>query len=226
MSQAETNRGPPNKRFWAFWRRGYNQGLRVIVLSDIRRMVHLVRTPHQTMPFFFDHPPAVHLSFARLVVPLALVRPLAIILRSWAQSAFVPGLVMAIAALCLQVLSWACFGWALVGLTRLWGYKTTERQAFALSTAVSAPLWLGGVLYLVPEEPPVLFAVCRLLVLLCGAWGVVMLAYAPFAGTGQIATKRAALVALASATYAIIYTLFFVTTGLLATLATLYLQAA
>jgi hypothetical protein len=196
------------------------------LVREIRRMVHLVRRPHQSMPSFFDHPPAVHLSFARCVVPLVGVRPVAIFLRSWVQSAPLAGVVMAVAALALQLLTWACFGWALVLLTRLCGYTTRERQAFALSTVVSVPLWLGGVFYLVPEDPPALFFAARLAVLACGSWGVVLLAYAPFAGASQMRPKRAAFVALSSASYVIIYALFFVTTGLAATLINLLWQTS
>lgn len=178
----------------------------------------MIRAPHRNMPLFLRHPPAVHTTFARWAVPLVGLRSVAILARCWAQGAFVPGVIVAVAALALQLLTWGCFGWMLVVLTRLGHFQLTERQAFALATAVSVPLWLGGVFYLVPEEPPALFVVGRLAVFLCGTWGVVMLAHANWANSPPLRRRRALLLA-AGCGYGVIYALFFVTTGLLATLA-------
>jgi hypothetical protein len=189
------------------------------MLRELSRMWHLICYPGRDMPLFLEHPPAVHATFARSVVPAVGVRSAAILVRSWAQGAWAAGVIMAVAAVALQLLSWACFGWLLVLLTRLGHLHLTERQAFALSTAVSVPLWLGGVFYLLPEEPPALFVLGRLAVLACGAWGVVMLAHARWTHAPS-PRRRHALVLAGGVGYSAIYALFWAAIGLLTTLVT------
>lgn len=183
-------------------------------MPEFRSPWRLIAAPRTEMPRFLLHPDAIHATFNRFVLPWVGLRSLAIFLRSCAVKAYLPGLILALFALLLQLMTWMCFAWTLIACCRLWSIALSERQAFALSTAISLPLWLGGIFYLLPEDPPLTWMLGRLAVVACSGWGVLMLSQVDWPNA-PAPPKKQILLAGAAVAYVVIYGLFFVATGLL-----------
>jgi hypothetical protein len=60
-------------------------------------------------------------------------------------------------------------------LARQFGEEIDDRQAFALATYASIPMWLAGIFYVVPEDYWLLFLWSRGLVLVVAVFGLVIM---------------------------------------------------
>ncbi len=109
-------------------------------------------------------PAAAQSLFLTRVTPLAAIRPLAVGIRSLFAGSPLAGVVVGLGSYALQIGTWLGVALVLPALARQFHTVVDDRQAFVLTTYASTPFWIAGLLYLVPEEPAVLFLWSRLLV--------------------------------------------------------------
>lgn len=156
-----------------------------------------------------ERPPSQLLSSH--VVPLVSLRSIAVLLQSTLAGSFVVGLVLAVTNFALQLGVWLSVSLALRVLAKQFGAAMTDRQAFVLTMTASIPLWLAGIFYLVPPDPPVLFYWSRALVLLAGSFGALIF----LRGLSVLdIEKRAQIVGTAALAYTLVYFVLFAALGL------------
>ena len=136
--------------------------------------LRILRSPHRTMGDALHDVPSPNTTFLSSVAPLAAIRPLAALVGSILVSAPLPGFVLALGYFAMQSGFWLILSLALPTLVRQFRGEITDRQAFALVSYASAPLWLAGIVYVVPEDPPIVFLWSRLIVGLLALYGLLI----------------------------------------------------
>ena len=132
----------------------------------------LVQSPKELLAARLADPPPPQWLLAWRVGPWAAVRPAAVLLRSLVAGTPLAGFVLGLGSFALQVGTWLGLALVLPALARQFHADIGERQAFTLATYASIPLWLAGVLFVVPEEPDLLFVWSRLLVMLVATFSL------------------------------------------------------
>lgn len=174
-------------------------------------LLALVRAPRGLLAERLRAPLSPRLLLVGTVLPLALVRPAAVLVRSIVTGHPVAGVVLGTGSVALQLGCWVALALALPPLAKQFGATIDERQGLLLATYASIPLWLAGVLYLVPEEPWSLFVWSRFLVSLAALYGLYLLTL----GLEALAVNsRRFIVGAATATYLMVYFVLFVLLGL------------
>lgn len=120
-------------------------------------------------------PPVPRSLFYNRVIPLAAVRPVAVLLRSVVGGTPLPGAVVGLGSFALQIGTWLGLALVLPALARQFHAEISDRQAFSLTTYASMPVWLAGAFYAVPEEPAFLFLWSRTLVLLVAVFSIYLI---------------------------------------------------
>ncbi len=143
-----------------------------MLVSDVMRSF---RDPAGLLAERLVEPLPAHAALLATITPLALIRPLAVLLRSLLGGAPLPGFVLGLGSFALQIGTWLGLALVLPTLARQFEAEIDDRRAFALTTYASMPLWVAGVLFLVPEDPALAFVWSRLLATLVSAWGLVIM---------------------------------------------------
>lgn len=149
----------------------------------------------------------------RVVSPLASIRAVAVLLRSVVVGSTVSGVVLGLGSFMLQIGTWFAVCLILPTLARQFNETVDERQAFALTTYASVPLWVAGLLYTVPEELSVVFVWSRLAVLLVALYGL----YVMYVGLALVEIQQKArlpLLGTIALAYLIIYAVLFTLLGI------------
>lgn len=161
--------------------------------------------------------------FVRWATPLILVRSGAVLLRGIVTGDIAAAFVLALGNFALQMGVWLAMGFSFPVLVRQFGHKVDDRQGFAIITHASVPLWLAGVLYAIPDEPPIVALWSRAMVALIGLYGVYVL-YQSFDVLEL--RNRSAAVAATTVTFVVAYGFLFGLVGLSSTVLLLLLQSA
>lgn len=135
----------------------------------------LARHSRQFLVERLADPPAPQNLLVRIVTPLVAIRALAVAVRSLISGTLLPGIVLGTGTLALQIGAWFGLGLVMPAIGRQFHAEVSDRQSFAIATYASVPLWLAGILYVVPEDPWFLFIWSRAVALLIGLLGLVLL---------------------------------------------------
>ncbi|MEE8408696.1 MAG: hypothetical protein V3T05_03745, partial [Myxococcota bacterium] len=111
----------------------------------------------------------------RIVTPLVAVGALAVLVRSLIAGTVLPGVVLGIGTLALQIGAWLGLALVMPAIAHQFHAEVSDRHSFAIATYASVPLWIAGLLYIVPEDPWFIFIWSRALVLLIALLGLVLL---------------------------------------------------
>ena len=176
-------------------------------------MLKLVRTPRALLERRLEAPAAASVLFLSVVTPLASLRPLAVLVRSVLTGTPLVGFVLGIGAFALQVGTWLGIALVIPTLARQFKCEIDERTSFTLTTFALMPLWTAGILYVVPEEPALIFWWSRLVVAAVACYGVLI----TYRGVQTLKIHRRVrmpLVAAIAGTGAVIYGLLFLLLGI------------
>lgn len=109
--------------------------------------------------------------FLRFVTPLVAIRSVAVLIRSLLMGDPAAGIVLALGNFVLQMGVWLAVSFALPVLVKQFRNEMDDRLGFSVMSYASAPLWLAGALYLIPEDPPLTFFWSRSLVAVLAGFG-------------------------------------------------------
>lgn len=179
---------------------------------SVRDVLHLLRDPDAFL--------AAHLRAGRPLwpqvlawfVPVVLVRPAAVFVRSLVMDIPVTALVLAGGSLALQVGAWLAVGSVLPPLARQFGASLHERDGLLLAGFMSVPLWLAGALFVVPETIALAFWSSRILVFVLALYGL-FIAFRAFIVLGASVEARWPLVTALAAAYIAVYVVLIVLIG-------------
>jgi hypothetical protein len=147
------------------------------------------------------------------VTPLVAIRAVAVLVRSLIFGAALPGFVLGTGSFVLQLGAWLGLALVMPAIARQFDAELAENQSFALATYASVPLWLAGLLYVIPEDPWYIFLWSRGLVLAIGSYGLYILRRGLVAL--QIERKtRTPMTAAVALSYATLYLLLFILLGI------------
>ncbi|MBI5511470.1 MAG: hypothetical protein HY903_22145 [Deltaproteobacteria bacterium] len=141
-----------------------------------RQLVDLLLEPARFWRERHDRPQTPITLFVETALPLMMIRTAAVLLRSLLFGSLRPGLVLAVGSLALQLGAWLGLALVLPAIARQFYAELKDRDAHALATYASVPIWLAGVFYLLPEEAWPVLLWSRLLVLVVGLYGLYILA--------------------------------------------------
>lgn len=144
-------------------------------LVSHRDIWSVLRHPRAFLGERLAGPLAPSALFVGTVTPLAAVRGVAVVLRSVIAGSLLPGVVLGLGSFVLQLGVWLGLGLVLPALARQFGEEIDDRRGFALATYASVPMWLAGVLYVIPEDFWLLFLWSRGLVLVISLFGLYIL---------------------------------------------------
>ena len=130
----------------------------------IRDLTRVFRDPLALLEERLHESAAPSVVFVTTVTPLAAIRSLAVLLPSLFGGTPMAGFVLALGSFALQVGTWLGLALVLPALARQFRAEVTDRQAFALATWASSPLWLAGLFFAVPPEPAIFYWWSRLVV--------------------------------------------------------------
>jgi hypothetical protein len=143
-----------------------------VLVSDVMRSF---RDPRGLLAERLVEPAPAHAALLVAITPLAAIRPVAVLLRSLVEGAPLPGVVLGLGSFALQIGTWLGLALVLPALARQFEAEIDDKRAFALVTYASLPLWVAGVLFLIPEDPALVWVWSRLLAALVAAWGLVIM---------------------------------------------------
>ena len=138
------------------------------LISDV---VGLVRSPKAILEERLRGSELPQVQFLLLVTPLVAIRPVMILFRSILSGTPLPGFVVGLGSFAQLCGAWLATALVLPAVLKQVGTEIDEHQSYTLTTYGSIPLWVAGVLYLLPEEPSFVFWWTRLLVLLISSYG-------------------------------------------------------
>jgi hypothetical protein len=138
-----------------------------------------------------------------------------VLLRSILAGSPMTGIVLGLGSLALQLGAWLGLGLVLPAVARQFKAELPDPQAFVLATYTSIPLWLAGLLYVVPEDPWLVFLWSRGLVLLVALYGLALMQRG-FAVLEINRKIRTPLLASMGVAYFLLYILLFVLVGVAA----------
>ena len=177
-----------------------------------RHIVTLLREPHHFLEEHLKDPDTAFVLFLQTALPLMTLRAAAVLLRSILFGALLPGIVLAIGSLALQIGVWLGLALVLPAIARQFHAEVKDRDAFALITFASVPMWLAGILFVAPEELWFFTIWSRLLVFAIALYGLYILAR----GLLLLGIDAKALPALLAATGVAFFTLYLPISLLLA----------
>lgn len=191
-------------------------------MLKVDELRQLMRKPADFLQPLLQQSPSIHQLFLQIVLPLCLIRPAMVVLRSVLSGHFLTGTVLALGSFVLLVGSWFAAGMLFPTLARQFNVSVGDRQAYVLVAGASTPLWLAGALYIIPEDPPFFFFWSRSLVLLIASYGL----YIFFVGLVQLQVPkpRLPLLAATAASYVVLYSVFFLLLGLMLHVVLLFLR--
>ncbi len=186
----------------------------------------LTRIFRETRSFLEERlrePEAPSTLFLRFVTPLVAIRSVAVLIRGVLIGDISAGIVLALGNFVMQMAVWLAVSFALPVLVKQFGNQMDDRTGFAIMSYASAPLWLAGALYLIPEEPPLTFFWSRSLVAAIGGFG----GYVLYRSFEVLELRRKTILIPAVAVgYAITYLFLFALIGLSTTLLLLLVRAS
>ena len=141
-----------------------------------RHIVTLLKEPHRFLEEHLREPPTGFVLFVQVALPLMSIRAAAVLGRSVLFGSIFPGIVLAIGSFALQVGVWLGLALVLPAVARQFHAVVHDRDAFALATFASVPIWLAGLFYFAPEEMLFFSIWSRLLAFAVGSYGVYILA--------------------------------------------------
>lgn len=178
-------------------------------------LIPLLRRPEALVPQYLADPPSIKALVRHPCIGWMLLRSGAIVVRDTLMHLFWPGLVMATGSFILQAGTWAGLVYALPPLLRPYHISLSHRQAAVLATLLCGPVWIGGIAFILPEEPLVLLLLSRAVIVTCAVVGARLFEKA-LHGVHCEAPARLPAVASAAAAYAIVYLALFVVVGIAA----------
>lgn len=153
--------------------------------------------------------------FLRFATPLIAIRSAAVMARGFIAGEALVGFVLALGNFILQMGAWLAVSFTLPVVVKQFGSQMEDRTGFAITSYISAPLWLAGILYVVPEEPPLTFFWSRALVAFLAGFGV----YVGYRSLELLEVKgRSAVLAAMVGIYVVSYLFLFGLVGLSTTL--------
>lgn len=182
-------------------------------LLSHRALIELALEPSQYLSGHLRDLPPPRELLAGFVVPLVAIRAVAVLLRALVEGAAFPGFLLAAGSFLLQIGTWLALSIVLTPLARQFNIEIDEHTSHGLMAYASVPLWIAGVLYLMPEDPTAIWLWSRGAVLLTASYGL----YIFFEGAralGVEARQRAALTVAVGAAYVIVYGVLFALLGL------------
>jgi hypothetical protein len=178
-----------------------------------RDVVTLLREPDAFLSLHFEHERPMVTELFTWFLPALLVRPIAVLLRSFLMDLPSTALVLAASSFLLQLGAWLAVGSLLPVLARQLETQLGERDGVLLTGFASIPLWLAGALFIVPETVPWGFWSSRMLVFVLALYGA-FIAFRATIVLGAPHESRGPLVAAFAATYTAVYAMLFVLIGL------------
>ena len=177
-----------------------------------RHIVTLLKDPHRFLEEHLKESDTAFVLFVQVALPLMAIRAAAVLARSLFFGALLPGVVLATGSLALQIGVWLGLALVLPAIARQFHAEVRDRDAFALITFASVPMWLAGIFYVAPEELGFLTIWMRLLVFAVALYGVYILAR----GLLALGLDTKALPAILTATAVAFVTLYLPISLLLA----------
>lgn len=172
-------------------------------------VVALVRDPHQLLHERLTNPPAWPHFVVTTVLPLMFIRPIADMLASIMTGHPVAAMVLGTSGFVLQIGCLVGLGLIIPVVVRQFRGVISERQSFVLAAYASTPFWIGGFLYLAPDEITWLFLISRAAVVIAATYGIYLL----FVGLEELEIHSKQLIV--GATVGGYVTLYLVLWGLL-----------
>ncbi|RYF11197.1 MAG: hypothetical protein EOO40_03760 [Deltaproteobacteria bacterium] len=151
-----------------------------------------------------------------VVLPGAALRCACLLLRGLYTHAFEVSLILALGHLCLLVGTYEALAQLLYPLSRAQRAPLSRPQCRAAGALLCAPMWLAGVLFVLPEDPFGLYLATRLLLLASMAWGAVLF-WQALPKLAVPAALRPPVCLAASGAYLCVHGLLFAVTGMLLT---------
>lgn len=161
--------------------------------------------------------------FLRWVTPLSLIRTTAVFLRGVWVGDLSAAMVLATGNFAHLIGVWLTTGFVLPVITKQFGETINDSSSFAVVTYASVPLWLAGILYVIPEETSFLFIWSRGLVALIGLSGIYVL-HRALCVLGLRA--RILIVVATTLSFAVAYGFLFMVAGLSSMLLMFLLRTA
>jgi hypothetical protein len=177
-----------------------------------RRIIMLLREPHEFLEDHLREPETAFVLFVQVALPLIAIRAVAVLGRSILFGSMFAGVVLAVGSLALLIGVWLGLALVLPAVARQFQVVVKDRDAFALVTFASVPMWLAGLFYLAPEESWFFSVWSRLLVFVVASYGVYILAR----GLMVLGVDKKALPGILTATAIAFVTLYLPVSLLLA----------
>ncbi len=178
-----------------------------------RRIADVLRAPTARLQDELAEPESPVALLTSVVLPLTAIRGLAVLVRSLFAGSVLAGLVLGAGNVVLQLGTWLGLGLVLPALARQFTVELSDRRAFALATLALTPMWLSGVLFLLPEDWFLAALWSRILAAAISLYGVAIF----FRGLVVLDVPRQvrpALTAAAIGATAVLYLVLFAALGL------------
>lgn len=138
-------------------------------------VLDLMRDPHELLHEKLRRPPVLQHLAVTTVLPLMVIRPIAVLLRSVVTGRPVTGMVLGMSHFVLQLGCLIGLAVILPTVVRQFRGELSDKASVILATYASVPLWIAGCLYLAPEEPVWLMFISRAAVIAMSAYGIYLL---------------------------------------------------
>jgi hypothetical protein len=162
--------------------------------------------------------------FGSVALPLSAVAGVAVLIRSLLASSLLPGIVLGVGSVVLQLGCWLGLGLLLPALARQFKVELSNRDAFALATWALVPMWLAGVVLVVPEVGWMVTIWSRILLLIGSLYGLVIF-YHGISALGAERPVRPPIVAAAGTATLVLYLVLSASLGLTSHLVLFLLSA-
>jgi hypothetical protein len=182
-------------------------------LITLRQIWAVTRHPSTFLDAAFAQPPTPRQLLLGTVTPLVAVRAVAVFVRSLFVGAALPGFVLGTGSFVLQLGTWLGLALVIPAIARQYSTEIEEHRSFALATYASLPLWLAGLLYVIPEDPWFLFLWSRVLALVVSLYGFYILRRGLVALNVERKVRTPITIAVAVG-YATLYLLLFILLGI------------
>ena len=144
-------------------------------MLGMRELSALVRTPRAFLAERLDEGTPPQTLLLTRVTPWAAIRPAAVFLKSLFTNAVGAGIILGLGSFALQVGTWLGLSLVVPAIARQCQVSIDERRGFALITYASLPFWLAGALFIIPEEPALLYIWSRSLLALVAVFCIYLL---------------------------------------------------
>jgi len=178
-----------------------------------RDLVTLFRSPQTLIGRLSQVQPSPRTVVVQIALPLALVKSGAVLLRASLSGNLRIGIVLSISSLVLSLSAYAATATAMPMLGRQVGVAVTTAQAYLLSAIALIPTWLAGALFVVSEDPALLWVWSRGTAVLISGYGLYLL-YAGLKEMGVAAAERLTLTTLVTVLYLAIFAALFLLFGI------------